>query len=176
MIKNNALTIFFHLLISFLCFAFIWFGRESDFSVRFLFGTPAGKVLLILLIFAVYQIFGKLLSTRGLADVITSSLGIIFLNLVLIGLAYMGLGRDFFTMEPAQSLRNLPYTLFNMPYLALIKSWKLPMNKITIGLSVLFAPLLFSLSQGLYLRKKNKRRRKKERTQDQIEDTRWRRR
>ena len=68
MIKNNVLSLVYQILLSLLFFLLIWFTKDDKTLLRFLFGTFAGKALIGLLVLALYQVFGRLLSTRGIWD------------------------------------------------------------------------------------------------------------
>lgn len=158
MIKNNVLSLVYQVLLSLLFFLLIWFTKDDKTLLRFLFGTFAGKALICLLVLALYQVFGRLLSTRGIWDLFTSSLALILLGGLCLVLAYSGLDQQIFTMEPAQSLRNLPYTLITMPYITILKMCHVPLDLATAIMGVFFGPILFSISQGLYLIRRKKRR------------------
>lgn len=166
MIKNNVFSLIYQGILSLLFFLLIWFTKDNEIFLRFLFGTFAGKILIGLLVLALYQVLGRLLWTRGLVDIFTSSLALVLLGGACLVLAYSGLEGQNFAMEPAQSLRNLPYTLVAMPYLTILKMCRIPMDLVTAIVGIFFGPVLFSISQGLYWIHRKRRKKSNPRTQE----------
>ncbi len=80
MIKNNVFSLIYQGILSLLFFLLIWFTKDNEIFLRFLFGTFAGKILIGLLVLALYQVLGRLLWTRGLVDIFTSSLALVLLE------------------------------------------------------------------------------------------------
>lgn len=171
MVKNNLLSLVFHAILSLLIFCLLWFTKDNPDLVTYIFGSIAGKIVILAVVALFYYGTGRLLKSQSWLDVFSSSLLLFGLGVFFLLLAYGGLAGNILHLEPAQSLWNLPLTLLCLPYTLVIKLLGLKVNLWTLLLAPLFPSCIFSLSQGVYLlkrRKKKKRRELKERRETYV--------
>ncbi|MDO5037160.1 MAG: hypothetical protein Q4E37_02540 [Tissierellia bacterium] len=116
MFKNNLLTTILQLIASLVFMVLALAISRTPQVEAFFYGSPLIPYVLVGLVILVYYYMGKLLKRdMGLVGLLLS--GVLPLGLALFwGLvAFLGLGRDFFTGPVGASLWRLPYDIFVFP-------------------------------------------------------------
>ena len=120
--NNNLRGLFFHFLVIIATFALSYFINLTEPVRNLFYGNMVFKIIIVILILYLYFLLGRGMSKKRLPreDILTGNL-IIFISLLTIGIAFLGLRGKFFEVGPGGSYYRFPMDIFLYPELYILK-------------------------------------------------------
>lgn len=120
--NNNLRGLFFHFLVIIVTFALSYFINLTDPVRNLVYGNMVFKIIIVILILYLYFLLGRAISKKRppREDILTGNL-IIFISLLTIGIAFLGLRGRFFEVGPGGSYYRFPMDMFLYPELYILK-------------------------------------------------------
>lgn len=120
--NNNLRGLFFHFLVIIATFALSYFINLTEPVRNLFYGNMVFKIIIVILILCLYFLLGRGMSKKRLPreDILTGNL-IIFISLLTIGIAFLGLRGRFFEVGPGGSYYRFPMDIFLYPQLYILK-------------------------------------------------------
>lgn len=120
--NNNLRGLFFHFLVIIATFALSYFINLTEPVRNLVYGNMVFKIIIVILILYLYFLLGRGMSKKRppREDILTGNL-IIFISLLTIGIAFLGLRGRFFEVGPGGSYYRFPMDIFLYPQLYILK-------------------------------------------------------
>lgn len=120
--NNNLRGLFFHFLVIIATFALSYFINLTEPVRNLVYGNMVFKIIIVILILYLYFLLGRGMSKKRppREDILTGNL-IIFISLLTIGIAFLGLRGRFFEVGPGGSYYRFPMDIFLYPELYTLK-------------------------------------------------------
>lgn len=120
--NNNLRGLFFHFLVIIATFALSYFINLTEPVRNLVYGNMVFKIIIVILILYLYFLLGRGMSKKRPTreDILTGNL-IIFISLLTIGIAFLGLRGRFFEVGPGGSYYRFPMDIFLYPELYILK-------------------------------------------------------
>lgn len=120
--NNNLRGLFFHFLVIIATFALSYFINLTEPVRNLVYGNMVFKIIIVILILYLYFLLGRGMSKKRppREDILTGNL-IIFISLLTIGIAFLGLRGRFFEVGPGGSYYRFPMDIFLYPELYILK-------------------------------------------------------
>ena len=120
--NNNLRGLFFHFLVIIATFALSYFINLTEPVRNLFYGNMVFKIIIVILILYLYFLLGRGMSKKRppREDILTGNL-IIFISLLTIGIAFLGLRGKFFEVGPGGSYYRFPMDIFLYPELYILK-------------------------------------------------------
>lgn len=120
--NNNLRGLFFHFLVIIATFALSYFINLTEPVRNLFYGNMVFKIIIVILILYLYFLLGRGMSKKRppREDILTGNL-IIFISLLTIGIAFLGLRGKFFEVGPGGSYYRFPMDIFLYPQLYILK-------------------------------------------------------
>lgn len=120
--NNNLRGLFFHFLVIIVTFALSYFINLTEPVRNLVYGNMVFKIIIVILILYLYFLLGRGMSKKRppREDILTGNL-IIFISLLTIGIAFLGLRGRFFEVGPGGSYYRFPMDIFLYPELYILK-------------------------------------------------------
>lgn len=120
--NNNLRGLFFHFLVIIATFALSYFINLTEPVRNLVYGNMVFKLIIVILILYLYFLLGRGMSKKRppREDILTGNL-IIFISLLTIGIAFLGLRGRFFEVGPGGSYYRFPMDIFLYPELYTLK-------------------------------------------------------
>lgn len=120
--NNNLRGLFFHFLVIIATFALSYFINLIEPVRNLVYGNMVFKIIIVILILYLYFLLGRGMSKKRppREDILTGNL-IIFISLLTIGIAFLGLRGRFFEVGPGGSYYRFPMDIFLYPELYILK-------------------------------------------------------
>ena len=120
--NNNLRGLFFHFLVIIATFALSYFINLTEPLRNLVYGNMVFKIIIVILILYLYFLLGRGMSKKRppREDILTGNL-IIFISLLTIGIAFLGLRGRFFEVGPGGSYYRFPMDIFLYPELYILK-------------------------------------------------------
>ena len=120
--NNNLRGLFFHFLVIIATFALSYFINLTEPVRNLVYGNMVFKLIIVILILYLYFLLGRGMSKKRppREDILTGNL-IIFISLLTIGIAFLGLRGRFFEVGPGGSYYRFPMDIFLYPELYILK-------------------------------------------------------
>ena len=120
--NNNLRGLFFHFLVIIATFALSYFINLTEPVRNLVYGNMVFKIIIVILILYLYFLLGRGMSKKRppREDILTGDL-IIFISLLTIGIAFLGLRGRFFEVGPGGSYYRFPMDIFLYPELYILK-------------------------------------------------------
>lgn len=120
--NNNLRGLFFHFLVIIATFALSYFINLTEPVRNLVYGDMVFKIIIVILILYLYFLLGRGMSKKRppREDILTGNL-IIFISLLTIGIAFLGLRGRFFEVGPGGSYYRFPMDIFLYPELYILK-------------------------------------------------------
>ena len=120
--NNNLRGLFFHFLVIIATFALSYFINLTEPVRNLVYGNMVFKIIIVILILYLYFLLGRGMSKKRppREDNLTGNL-IIFISLLTIGIAFLGLRGRFFEVGPGGSYYRFPMDIFLYPQLYILK-------------------------------------------------------
>lgn len=120
--NNNLRGLFFHFLVIIATFALSYFINFIEPVRNLVYGNMVFKIIIVILILYLYFLLGRGMSKKRppREDILTGNL-IIFISLLTIGIAFLGLRGRFFEVGPGGSYYRFPMDIFLYPELYILK-------------------------------------------------------
>lgn len=120
--NNNLRGLLFHIIVIIATFALSYFINLTESVRNLIYGNMVFRIIIVILILYMYFLLGKGMSKRRppREDILTGNL-IIFISLVTIGVAFLGLREKFFEVGPGGSYYRFFMDMFMYPELYILK-------------------------------------------------------
>lgn len=120
--NNNLRGLFFHFLVIIATFALSYFINLTEPVRNLFYGNMVFKIIIVILILYLYFLLGRGMNKKRppREDILTGNL-IIFISLLTIGIAFLGLRGKFFEVGPGGSYYRFPMDIFLYPELYILK-------------------------------------------------------
>lgn len=120
--NNNIRGLLFHIIVIIATFALSYFINLTEEVRNLLYGNMVFRIMIVILILYMYYLLGKGMSKRRppIEDILTGNL-IIFISLLTIGAAFLGLRGKFFEVGPGGSYYRFFMDMFMYPELYILK-------------------------------------------------------
>ena len=120
--NNNLRGLFFHFLVIIATFALSYFINLTEPVRNLVYGNMVFKIIIVILILYLYFLLGRGMSKKRppREDILSGNL-IIFISLLTIGIAFLGLRGRFFEVGPGGSYYRFPMDIFLYPQLYILK-------------------------------------------------------
>lgn len=120
--NNNLRGLLFHIIVIIATFALSYFINLSEEVRNLIYGNMVFRIIIVILILYMYFLLGKGMSKRRapIEDILTGNL-IIFISLLSIGVAFLGLREKFLEVGPGDSYYRFFMDMFMYPELYILK-------------------------------------------------------
>lgn len=145
--NNNLRGLFFHFLVIIATFALSYFINLTEPVRNLVYGNMVFKIIIVILILYLYFLLGRGMSKKKppREDILTGNL-IIFISLLTMGIAFLGLRGRFFEVGPGGSYYRFPMDIFLYPQLYILKLIGYYDNYITIIVSSFVPGIVYFFS------------------------------
>ncbi len=120
--NNNLRGLLFHVIVIIATFALSYFINLTEAVRNLIYGNMVFRIIIVILILYLYFLLGRGMSKRRppREDILTGNL-IIFISLLTIGVAFLGLRGKFFEAGPGGSYYRFFMDMFMYPELYILK-------------------------------------------------------
>jgi hypothetical protein len=164
--RNNIRGLIFHIFLGLILFVLAYFINLSPSLTGVLYGNFIFRLVLIAFIIFLYFNFSKAMSKRQNKnfDFLAGNL-IVFIGLITIGFAFLGLGKNIFEAGPGGSGFRIFMDVFLFPQLYIIRLLKLKESFVSLILLSFLPGLIYGISIKIsrkkLIRKRNLSRKKR---------------